>query len=59
VLQRRLARARELLIATDMPVVEIALATGFSSQSHLASAFRRLTGVTPGEYRREAGRTAE
>jgi AraC family transcriptional regulator len=59
VLQRRLARAKELLIATDLPIVEIALATGFSSQSHLASAFRRLTGITPGEYRREAGNKAE
>jgi AraC family transcriptional regulator len=59
VLQRRLARAKELLIATDLPIVEIALATGFSSQSHLASTFRRLTGVTPGEYRREAGRRAD
>jgi AraC family transcriptional regulator len=56
VLHRRLARARELLVATDLPIVEIALATGFSSQSHLASAFRRLTGITPGEYRREAGK---
>jgi AraC family transcriptional regulator len=56
VLQRRLARAMELLIATDQPIVDIALATGFSSQSHLAAAFRRLTGTTPGEYRREAGR---
>ncbi len=52
VLNRRLARARDLLASTDMPVVDIALATGFSSQSHLAAAFRRLTGVTPGEYRR-------
>jgi len=56
VLNRRLARARELLAGTDMPVVDIALATGFSSQSHLAAAFRRLTGMTPGEYRRDAGR---
>jgi AraC family transcriptional regulator len=59
VLHRRLARARELLIGTDLPIVEIALATGFSSQSHLASAFRRLTGVTPGEYRKESGRKTE
>jgi len=59
VLNRRLERARELLIATDMPVVDIALATGFSSQSHLATAFRRLTGVTPGEYRKDAGRRGE
>jgi AraC family transcriptional regulator len=59
VLNRRLDRARELLAGTDMPVVDIALATGFSSQSHLAAAFRQLTGLTPGEYRKERGRRAE
>lgn len=41
------------LIATcpDMPLAEIALASGFSSQSHLTSAFRRHTGTTPAARR--------
>ncbi len=51
VLDLRLAKAKEMLIATDESIVEIALRTGFSSQSHLATAFRKLTGITPKAYR--------
>lgn len=52
VLSRRVERAKELLVSTDLPVVGVALQTGFASQSHLTTALKRLTGVTPGEYRR-------
>lgn len=52
VLSRRLHRARILLANTDRPIIEIALETGFSSQSHLATTFKRSTGVTPNDYRR-------
>jgi AraC-like DNA-binding protein len=34
-----------------MSLTDIALATGFSSQSHFTNAFMRATGVTPGDYR--------
>jgi AraC family transcriptional regulator len=51
VLGRRLLRARALLANTDLPIAEIALETGFSSQSHLATAFKRCVGVTPNGYR--------
>ena len=30
--------------------------TGFSSQSHLASVFKRTVGLTPGEYQRSGDR---
>jgi AraC family transcriptional regulator len=53
VLDRRLARARRLLIETDLPVADVAVTTGFSSQSHLSAAFRKLTGVSPAAYRRQ------
>ena len=36
---------------TERPLSQIALAAGFSSQSHLCTAFRRVTGMTPTEYR--------
>lgn len=51
VLRRRIERAKTLLVSTDEAVADIAYSTGFSSQSHLATAFRKVTGMTPGAYR--------
>lgn len=51
VLRQRIERAKILLASTDEAVADIAYSTGFSSQSHLATAFRKITGVTPGTYR--------
>ena len=48
---RRVARAKHLLRGRD-PIAAIALACGFSSQSHLTRAFKLATGVTPAAYRR-------
>lgn len=56
VVQRRIERAKELLRGTDLPVIEVASETGFASQSHLATAFKRVVGVTPGAYREQASR---
>lgn len=53
VIQRRVERAKVLLRHTDMPVAGIAYETGFASQSHLATTFKRSVGVTPGAYRRQ------
>lgn len=54
VLARRIERAKDLLRNTNDPVVEIALACGFSSQSHLANWFVRVVGATPAVYRKQA-----
>lgn len=51
VLARRIERAKELLRDTDLPVVDVSLATGFSSQSHLSNWFVRVVGVPPAAYR--------
>jgi AraC family transcriptional regulator len=53
VLGRRVQWATALLAATESSIAEIALATGFSSQAHLTTAFGRLNGTTPAAYRRE------
>ena len=50
----RVGRARELLEWSDLPVVEIAAVCGFTDQTHLGVAFRRIVGVTPSQYRRLA-----
>ena len=50
VLESRVKRTQELL-ATDLPLSEIAVEVGFSDQSHLTRWFREIVGVTPGSYR--------
>jgi len=50
-LQCRVKRAQELLAATELPLSEIALAAGFSDQSHCSRRFRELVGITPSRYR--------
>ncbi|KHK55421.1 hypothetical protein PI87_13820 [Ralstonia sp. A12] len=49
VVERRVERARLLLIKRSLPASEIALAVGFANQSHMARWMRRLLGVTPRE----------
>ena len=49
--QCRVRRVQELLASTDLPLSEIALAAGFSDQSHCARRFRERVGVTPSSYR--------
>jgi AraC-like DNA-binding protein len=51
-LEHRLARVREWLARTDVPIAELALRSGFSEQSALTRALRKATGMTPAAYRR-------
>jgi len=53
-LRRRLEQVEHMLRETQLPLSEIALATGFSDQSHLARHFHRLTGVSPSAARWKA-----
>ncbi len=52
VIQRRVARARALLLAGVLPASQIALEVGFAHQSHLARCMRRVLGVTPSKVAR-------
>lgn len=47
----RVARARQLLVATDHAIGEIAGRCGFSDANYFARVFRRITGLTPREVR--------
>jgi AraC family transcriptional regulator len=49
---RRLERAKDLLSDADRALVDIALALRFSCQANFTRAFRRATGQTPAQYRR-------
>ena len=54
-LRRRLEHVEHMLRETHAPLSEIALATGFSDQSHLARHFRRWAGVSPRQIRWSEG----
>ena len=55
-LSLRIDRARELLLYSDRPILEVAIAAGFTSTSHFAHWFKRLQGVRPSQLRgRPAG----
>ncbi len=52
----QLARIRQLLTDTDLPLKHIAARAGFAYTEYLCVVFRRLTGETPGAYRRRHSR---
>jgi len=55
--RQRVERAKQLLCLPEARgLSDIALACGFSSQSHLGRAFKQYLGVTPGAYRKVMGK---
>lgn len=49
--QLRIARAEELLAATDIPIADLCQQVGFCDQSYFGVVFRKLVGTAPGRYR--------
>jgi len=50
----RMKKASSYLIEMDMPIIEIALACGFSSPSQFSVTFKKTFGLTPTAYRRQS-----
>ena len=50
---RRIEQAKRLLTESTQSLARIAVEVGFGTQSRLTSTFKRRTGFTPGEFRRE------
>jgi transcriptional regulator GlxA family with amidase domain len=55
-LTRRIERARHLLRTTELQVVEVCLAVGFTSVGSFTTTFRRHVGISPVEYRNRNAR---
>jgi AraC-like DNA-binding protein len=51
-LQRRMERAKEMMLETDLPLVQIALDCGLADQAHLTKLFTRVVGIGPAAWRR-------
>jgi transcriptional regulator GlxA family with amidase domain len=47
----RVRRAHQLIQETNLPLIEIATATGFGSTGTLSTAFKKLYGMTPSDFR--------
>lgn len=52
--QRRVERAKEMVLRSGQSLAAVAQAVGFADQSHFTAAFRRETGTTPGRFREAA-----
>jgi LacI family transcriptional regulator len=50
----RVARVKELLVATSAPLKQVAAQAGFRYPEYMMRVFRHATGQTPGQYRKSA-----
>lgn len=50
-LRRRIEVAKQLLLETDLPIIQVALQVGFQTQAHFTTVFKKLTGGTPAKWR--------
>lgn len=55
-MERRVDRARDLMVNSRLPLADIAIQSGFVDQSALNRSFKRIHGVTPGIWRRRTTR---
>ena len=55
----RICRARKLLAETDLSMIEICLDCGFCDTAYFSNIFKRMTGVTPGAFRKAARKLSE
>jgi AraC family transcriptional regulator len=54
--ERRVDRARDLMMNSHLPLADIAIRSGFGDQSALNRSFKRIHGVSPGIWRRRTNR---
>lgn len=50
--KQRIVHAQNMLVETDMPVTDIAFATGFYDYNHFSRIFKQTTGISAREYRK-------
>ena len=53
VLSYRIAKAKELLLTTDLPVWEVAEKCGISDPAYFSTLFKKAVGKSPGQLRKE------
>jgi len=51
----RIEMGKKLLLDESIPIVDISNLIGFEDQSYFSKVFKKITGVTPGKYRKSRG----
>lgn len=51
-IQHRIDHAKQLMSRTSMPLIDVAIQSGFNDQAAFTRAFRQIAGVSPGRWRR-------
>lgn len=51
--ERKIARAKALMLRTDEPINNIAFELGFNEANYFSKVFKKITGQSPSEFRRE------
>ena len=54
----RIEKSKELLRHSSASILDISLEVGFSNQNYFNRVFKKLTGITPGEFRRQSAQSA-
>jgi AraC-like DNA-binding protein len=57
-IERRVDKAKDLMMNSRLPLTDIAARCGFTDQSGLNRSFKRIHGVSPGIWRRQTTRSA-
>jgi AraC family transcriptional regulator len=50
---KRIERAKAVMAATEMALVEVAFAVGFNAQAHFSTVFKRFTGNSPAQWKQQ------
>lgn len=54
----RIKKAKEMLLRTDMPALDVGKACGLGAPAHFSRLFKKMTGLTPLAYRQRKSRSA-
>lgn len=51
IINQKIARVKELLTYNELTLSQIAIEMGYSSVAHLSAQFKKVTGITPSEFK--------
>lgn len=55
-IKHKIERVKELLVYDELSLKEIAFRTGYSSEAYLSNQFKKVTGLTPSQFKKTAER---